>query len=188
MNQAFDQSMMQRAISVAMRGRGSVEPNPSVGCVIVKDGQVIGEGHTRPYGGSHAEPTALAACSEPPVGATAYVTLEPCCHKEKKTPPCVPKLIEAKIGRVVLGCLDPNPQVNGQGIAQLRHAGIEVVTGMQEADCKQLIAPFIATTQHHRPYITLKWAETADRKVDGAGGKPIQISNEKSRPNCPCLA
>src|SRR4051812_9850315 len=109
-----DESMMRRAIRVAMDGRGIVEPNPMVGCVIVKEGRVIGEGHTQKFGGAHAEPTALASCTESPAGATAYVTLEPCCHTNKKTPPCTPRLIEAKIARVVYGCLDPNPAVNGK--------------------------------------------------------------------------
>src|SRR6185437_14757087 len=96
----FDAQIMSRAIRLAMNGRGATEPNPSVGCVLVKDGRVIGEGRTQPFGGAHAEPTALASCKESTEGATAYVTLEPCCHTNKKTPPCVPALIEAKIARV----------------------------------------------------------------------------------------
>src|SRR3954467_8958530 len=99
----FDREMIRRAIALAMRGRGMVEPNPMVGCVLVKDGRVIGEGFHPHFGGPHAEPTALAACTESPHGATAYVTLEPCCHLNKKTPPCVPRLIEARVARVVLG-------------------------------------------------------------------------------------
>src|SRR3954449_5812625 len=118
--------MMRRAIRLEMNGRGTTEPNPSVGCVLVKNGGVIGEGHPQPFGGAHAEPTALANCTESPAGATAYVTLEPCCHTNKKTPPCVPSLIEAKIAQVVIGCLDPNPDVNGKGVAMLRAAGIQV--------------------------------------------------------------
>jgi diaminohydroxyphosphoribosylaminopyrimidine deaminase / 5-amino-6-(5-phosphoribosylamino)uracil reductase len=180
MNEELHPLMMRRAIELAMRGRGTVEPNPSVGCVIVKDGRIIGEGHTQPYGGAHAEPTALANCTESPAGATAYVTLEPCCHLNKQTPPCVPRLIAAKISRIVVGCLDPNPQVNGQGIAQLRQAGIEAITGVLEDECRQLIAPFIAATQYQRPYITLKWAQDAAGKIAGVGGKPLQISNQAS--------
>src|SRR5438045_2659349 len=121
----LDEQTMRRAIALAMKGRGRVEPNPMVGCVLVKDGRVIGEGYHPYFGGPHAEPTALANCTESPQGATAYVTLEPCCHKEKKTPPCVPTLIEAKIRRAVAGCLDPNPDVNGKGLEQLSGAGIE---------------------------------------------------------------
>src|SRR5213595_3424916 len=121
-----DQTLMRRAIRLAMNGRGAVEPNPMVGCVIVKNERVIGEGYHAHFGGPHAEPAALAACSESTAGATAYVTLEPCCHANKKTPPCAPRLIEAKIARVVIGCLDPNPDVNGNGIRMLRDVGIQV--------------------------------------------------------------
>jgi diaminohydroxyphosphoribosylaminopyrimidine deaminase/5-amino-6-(5-phosphoribosylamino)uracil reductase len=179
MNSA-DADYLRRAIRLAMNGRGSVEPNPSVGCVIVKGERVIGEGHTQPFGGAHAEPTALASCTESPEGATAYVTLEPCCHTNKKTPPCAPRVIEAKIARVVVGCLDPNPDVNGKGIEMLRDAGIQVDRPGEELEreTKQLIAPFIARTVFSRPYITLKWAQTADGKISAARGAPMRISND----------
>lgn len=163
-----------------MNGRGVVEPNPMVGCVIVKDGRVIGEGHHQFFGGPHAEPTALAACSESPAGATAYVTLEPCCHTNKKTPPCAPRVIEAGIRRVVVGCIDPNPDVDGKGLQMLRDAGIEVAGPLLEGEARQLLAPFIARTSHKRPYVTLKWAETADGKVAGPGGRRMQISGPES--------
>src|SRR3954454_539100 len=146
-----DESYLRRAIRLAMNGRGSVEPNPMVGCVIVKDDRVIGEGFHAEFGGPHAEPVALANCSESPAGATAFVTLEPCCHTNKKTPPCVPKLIEAKVGRVVIGYMDPNPEVNGRGAAQLRDVGIEVTAPVLEDACRQLVAPFIARTVYRRP-------------------------------------
>ncbi len=125
----LDQQFLRRAMRLAMNGRGHTEPNPSVGCVLVKNGQTLGEGWTQAFGGAHAEPTALNDCkllANDPAGATAYVTLEPCCHTNKKTPPCAPRLIEAKIARVVIGCLDPNPDVNGKGVAMLQNAGIEV--------------------------------------------------------------
>jgi diaminohydroxyphosphoribosylaminopyrimidine deaminase/5-amino-6-(5-phosphoribosylamino)uracil reductase len=182
----FDREMMRRAIRLAMNGRGSVEPNPMVGCVIVKDGRIIGEGYHAKFGGPHAEPNALASCKEDPRGATAYVTLEPCCHTNKKTPPCAPRLIEAKIGRVVVGSLDPNPMVDGKGLEQLRAAEIEVAGPVMEPEAKQLIAAFLAGTKHRRPYVTLKWAQTADGYVAGAGklglvhGKRLQISNAAS--------
>ena len=110
------------------------------------------------------------------------MTLEPCCHTNKKTPPCVPRLIEAKIARVVVGCLDPNPDVDGKGIAMLRDAGIQVDRADDElqAISKQLIAPFIGRTVFNRPYITLKWAQTADGKIAGTGGARLQISNAAS--------
>src|SRR3954465_5081411 len=134
----FDEQMMRRAIRLAMNGRGIVEPNPMVGCVIVKNGRVIGEGHTQQFGGAPAEPTALASCTESPAGATAYVTLEPCCHTNKKTPPCTPALIAAKVARVVCGWVDPNPQMNGRGLEMLRAAGIAVEVNVLEDPAKQL--------------------------------------------------
>lgn len=171
---------MRSAIALAMRGRGGVEPNPMVGCVIVRDGHVIGQGWHERFGGPHAEPAALASCTRPVTGATIYVTLEPCCHTNKKTPPCVPRLIDARPARVVVGCADPNPQVSGRGIRQLRDAGIAVDVGILEPACRQLIAPFIALVTHHRPYVTLKWAQTADGKVAGPGGARLQVSNAAS--------
>ena len=172
-----DVGYMRRALSLAIDGRGRVEPNPMVGCVIVKDGHVIGEGFHANFGGPHAEPTALAACSESPVGAIAYVTLEPCCHTHKKTPPCVPALIDAKLSRVVVACADPNPAVSGQGLQQLRAAGISVTSGVLEDEAKQLNAAFFARILHRRPYITLKWAQTADAKVATPGRGRLHISN-----------
>src|SRR4051794_35005175 len=176
----FDDDYLRRAIRLAMNGRGRVEPNPMVGCVIVKNGSTIGEGYHREFGGPHAEPNALASCAESPEGATAYVTLEPCCHTNKKTPPCTPRLIEAKIARVVVGRLDPNPDVNGKGLEMLRAAGIQVDRAPDEleSEANQLVAPFFGHTVFHRPYITLKWAQTADGKVSGAGGARLQISND----------
>src|SRR6266550_3006648 len=176
----LDQQFMQRAIRLAMNGRGRVKPNPMVGCVIVKDDRIIGGGYHQQFGQPHAEPNALASCIESPQGATAYVTLEPCCHTNKKTPPCVPLLIEANLARVVVGAIDPNPEVNGQGIAELRQAGIQVDAGILEQEANQLLAPFIARTLHHRPYVTLKWAQTADNKIAGPHGHPPAITNDRS--------
>jgi len=175
-----DETFLRHAIRLAMNGRGRVEPNPMVGCVIVKSNHVIGEGFHEQYGGPHAEPNALKNCSESPEGATAYVTLEPCCHTNKKTPPCAPRLIDAKIGRVVIGCLDPNPAVNGNGVSMLRSAGIHVETGLLEGECKQLIAPFLAAVNFKRPYVTLKWAQSSNGLVAGRLGKPVRITNELS--------
>lgn len=165
-------------MALAVKGRGAVEPNPMVGCVIVQDSRIIGEGYHQKFGGPHAEPNALAACRESPAGATAYVTLEPCCHINKKTPPCVPKLIEAKLCRVVIGTLDPNPLVSGRGVEQLRAAGIQVDV-LDLASAGQLIAPFIATTVHRRPYVTLKWAESSNGKI-GLPHRRLLISNKRS--------
>ena len=177
----FDEQMMRRAIRLAMNGRGRVEPNPMVGCVIVnRDGRVIGEAFHAQYGGPHAEPAALTACAESPAGATAYVTLEPCCHANKKTPPCVPRVIEAKIARVVVGCLDPSPDVNGKGLAMLRAAGVEVVGPVLEAPAKQLVAPFVAAVSYRRPYVTLKWAQSANGMVAGRMGRRVRITGGAS--------
>lgn len=178
MSREEDERFMRRAIALAMRGRGAVEPNPMVGCVIVKDGREIGSGFHRKYGWPHAEPNALASCTETPRGATAYVTLEPCCHLNKQTPPCTPRLIEAGIARVVAGSQDPSPEVSGRGFEQLRKAGIEVDDGMLLDECRQLIAPFYARIVLRRPYVTLKWAQTADGKVAGADGMRLRITGE----------
>src|SRR5581483_3077159 len=126
-------SFMRRALRLAMNGRGGVEPNPMVGCVIVKNGRIIGEGYHQHFGGPHAELNALASSIESPEAATAYVTLEPCCHTNKKTPPCVPALVQAKLARVVIGCKDPNPSVAGRGIQQLKNVGIAVDVHVLEA-------------------------------------------------------
>ena len=174
---------MLRAIRLAMRGRGLVEPNPMVGCVIVREDRIIGEGCHERFGGPHAEPNALKNCSEDPRGATAYVTLEPCCHANKKTPPCVPLLIAAKLGRIVVGCVDPNPLVAGKGIEIIRarkQPTIRVDVGVLEEQCRQLIAPFFLKQTRRRPYITLKWAESRDGKVAGPGGRRTRISNSLS--------
>ena len=172
--------LMREALTLAARGRGYVEPNPMVGCVIVKAGRVIGRGYHQKFGQPHAEPNALSSCTEDPRGATAIVTLEPCCHTTKKTPPCVPALIRAGIARVIIGHTDPNPQVSGNGIAQLRAAGVEVINDVMSAQCRQLNAPFFALTQFARPYVTLKWAQSADGLMGGTGNSRRQISTPTS--------
>jgi len=174
------ETFMRRALELAARGRGNVEPNPMVGCVIVQSGRIIGDGYHQQFGGPHAEREALKACRESPRGATVYVNLEPCCHTDKKTPPCVPALIEAGVARVVIGCVDPNPHVSGKGIEALRTAGIDVKTGVLEPESKQLNAPFFARIVASRPYVTLKWAQSADGKVAGPHGHRTQISNQLS--------
>ena len=177
-----DDVFMRQAIELAMRGRGHVEPNPMVGCVIVQSGQVVGRGWHERDGGPHAEPMALADAGHAAKGATAYVTLEPCSHDwpGKKTPACTPRLIEAKVSRVVIGCEDPNPHVDGGGVQRLREAGIDVQVGVLEDPCRQLIAPFIGRLQHSRPYVTLKWAESVEGLVAGRQGQRVQISNADS--------
>ena len=177
---SLDERLMRRALQLASRGRGSVEPNPMVGCVIAREGRIIGDGYHQKLGGPHAEREALAAVRESPRGASVYVNLEPCCHTNKKTPPCVPALIEAGVARVVVGCVDPNPQVSGKGIEALRAAGIDVKSGVLEAESRQLNAAHFARAKFGRPYVTLKWAQSADGKVAGPRGARKQISNELS--------
>jgi len=174
-----DADLMRRAIKLAMRGRGLVEPNPMVGCVLTRDSRIIAEGYHEYFGGPHAEPNALAKCAEAK-GATAYVTLEPCCHTTKKTPPCTRALIGAKIARVVAACEDPNPLVSGKGFQELRNAGISVSTGILEAEARQLNAAYFKLLSQRRPYVTLKWAQTADGKIAGPGGRRLAISNAAS--------
>src|SRR5258706_1600598 len=176
----LDEGFMRRAIELAARGRGSVEPNPMVGCVIVQGERIIADGYHQKFGQPHAEREALSAARESPRGATVYVNLEPCCHTNKKTPPCRPALIEANVAKVVVGCADPNPEVSGKGIESLRAAGIEVQVGPLEAECKQLNAAYFAKVLASRPYVTLKWAQSADGKVAGPHGQRKQISNELS--------
>lgn len=175
---------MQRAFQLAEHGRGTVSPNPMVGCVLVARATIIGEGWHQHYGGPHAEVHAVrdaikrghtALLSE----ATAYVTLEPCSHFGK-TPPCAGLLIEKKIKRVVIANDDPNPLVAGRGIAMLREAGIEVESGFLAAIGTKLNARFFTFFTKKRPYVILKWAETADGFIAGPDGSPIQISNKFS--------
>jgi diaminohydroxyphosphoribosylaminopyrimidine deaminase/5-amino-6-(5-phosphoribosylamino)uracil reductase len=175
-----DAAFMRRAMDLAVRGRGRVEPNPMVGCVLVRDGKIIGEGAHEYFGGPHAEPNALATCANA-AGVTAFVTLEPCCvYPGKKTPACVSALITAKVARVVAACGDPNPAVSGQGLEQLRTAGILVEENVLADEARQLNAAFFKQMRFARPYVTLKWAQTADGKVAGPGGKRIAISNSTS--------
>ncbi len=178
-----DESIMQRALELAANGLGLVEPNPMVGCVIVRDGKIIGEGFHQKFGGPHAEVNAIEACraaGESADGATMYVTLEPCCH-HGKTPPCTSAVIDAKISRVVIGTEDPFKEVSGGGIAILNDAGIEVVAGCLETEARDLVAPFTTLVEKKRPWIIAKWAMTLDGKIATASGDSQWISCEESR-------
>ena len=180
-----DKGYMQAALKLAERGIGSVEPNPVVGCVIVKAGQVIGKGWHKKFGEAHAEINALEDCETlgvSPHGATMYVTLEPCCHQDKTTP-CTNTIIAAKLARVVIAVIDPSEHANGKGTKQLRDAGIEVQTGICEKEAKLLNAPFIKFATTGKCWVILKWAQSIDGKVayaDEANGQKW-ISNELSR-------
>lgn len=179
---ASDHVWMMRAIELASRGRGQVEPNPMVGCVLVKDGRLIGEGFHQRFGGPHAEVEALRSLADPESsrGATAYVTLEPCCHTGK-TPPCTDALIAAGIGRVVVAIADPFPKVNGGGLAQLRAKGIETEVGVASREAAKLCAPYLKLVQRKRPWVIAKWAMTLDGKIATVSGDSQWISGEVSR-------
>ncbi len=176
----LDQKMMRRALKLARKGEGRVEPNPMVGCVIVHNGRVIGEGYHRRFGGPHAEIEALRACKRNPRGATVYVSLEPCCH-HGKTPPCTDALIDAGVARVVVPLRDPNPDVYGKGLRRLRAAGIEVTTGVLRSGAKEVLAPFLTLLRKGRPYVIAKWAQSLDGLLVTPPGESKWISCEKSR-------
>jgi len=172
--------MMRRALELAKNGEGRVEPNPMVGCVIVRNGRIIGEGYHRRYGGSHAEVEALRSCKRRTRGATVYVSLEPCCHFGR-TPPCTDALIEAGVARVVTTIRDPNPAVNGKGLRRLRAAGIEVTTGVLAAEAAELLAPFLTRGRLGRPYVIAKWAQSLNGVLVTPPGESKWISSVTSR-------
>ncbi|HRX83834.1 MAG TPA: bifunctional diaminohydroxyphosphoribosylaminopyrimidine deaminase/5-amino-6-(5-phosphoribosylamino)uracil reductase RibD [Phycisphaerae bacterium] len=175
-----DAAWMQRALRLAARGRGRVEPNPMVGCVLVRKGRVIAEGYHRRYGGPHAEVDALSRAGAGARGATAYVTLEPCSH-HGKTPPCADALIAAGVARVIAACGDPFPEVAGRGLARLRRAGIAVEVGLLADEARELNAPFLTRVLLGRPYVILKWAQSADGKIATRTGDSQWISGPESR-------
>ncbi|ANC91061.1 bifunctional diaminohydroxyphosphoribosylaminopyrimidine deaminase/5-amino-6-(5-phosphoribosylamino)uracil reductase RibD [Azospirillum humicireducens] len=174
---------MRAALSLAARGLGRTWPNPAVGCVLVRDGAVIGRGWTQPGGRPHAEAEALTRVRDLPggaEGATAYVTLEPCNHYGK-TPPCALALVEAKVARVVVACQDPDPRVAGGGLARLRDAGIEVVTGVCEAEALALNEGFFNRITLGRPLVTLKVASTLDGRIATRTGESQWITGPTAR-------
>ena len=171
---------MQLAIELARKGEGKVNPNPMVGAVIVRDGIVIGEGYHEKYGEGHAEVNAFKSLKEDPSEATMYVTLEPCSHYGK-TPPCVDKIVENNIKRVVIGMIDPNPLVAGKGVDKLKKAGIEVKVGILEDECKKLNEVFIKYILSKKPFVVLKAAMSLDGKIATRTGESKWISSEKSR-------
>jgi diaminohydroxyphosphoribosylaminopyrimidine deaminase/5-amino-6-(5-phosphoribosylamino)uracil reductase len=175
-----DEQAMRRALELALRGTGRVSPNPRVGCVLVKDGRIIGEGWHAVYGGPHAEVMALENASEDVRGATLVVTLEPCVHYGK-TPPCVPQIIERGIARVVVGMLDPNPLVAGKGVEQLRQAGLEVRVGVLAQECFWLNRYFAKHIVTGIPYVVGKIAQSLDGCIALPNGESRWITGEESR-------
>ena len=175
-----DSQWMRRALDLARRGQGFVEPNPMVGCVIVRDGQIVGEGCHAQFGGPHAEIEALLAAGQEARGATLYVTLEPCCHYGK-TPPCTEAIVPAGIKRVVAAMRDPYAKVAGGGFKQLEAAGITVEVGLMEAEARELNAPYLKLVQTGKPWVIAKWAMTLDGKIATRSGYSKWISSDASR-------
>jgi diaminohydroxyphosphoribosylaminopyrimidine deaminase/5-amino-6-(5-phosphoribosylamino)uracil reductase len=171
---------MRAALALARRGLGNAWPNPAVGCVLVKDGRVIGRGWTQPGGRPHAETEALRRAGDAARGATAYVTLEPCSH-HGRTPPCCEALAGAGITRVVMAMRDPDPRVNGRGLAMLRGAGIVVEEGLLEAEARALNAGFFRRIEAGMPLVTLKLASTLDGRIATATGESRWITGEAAR-------
>lgn len=176
----MDTDYMKRVLELAERGIGKTNPNPLVGTVIVKDGRIIGEGWHERYGQAHAEVNAVRNAAESTEGATVYVNLEPCCHYGK-TPPCTELLIREKVKRVVVGTLDPNPLVAGKGVQRLREAGIEIVSGVMEKECRRLNEVFFHYIQKRRPFVVLKAAMSLDGKIAAPSGESKWITEEASR-------
>jgi diaminohydroxyphosphoribosylaminopyrimidine deaminase/5-amino-6-(5-phosphoribosylamino)uracil reductase len=175
-----DRSLMERALALAARGEGTTHPNPRVGAVVARGGRVEGEGWHRAPGGPHAEAAALAEAGPRARGATLYVTLEPCAHSGR-TPPCADGIIAAGVRRVLAACRDPNPLVDGRGLARLRRAGIEVETGLLAAEARELNRAYLHATATGLPFVTLKLAQSLDGRIAARGGRSRWITCERSR-------
>ncbi len=171
---------MRAALALARRGLGRVWPNPTVGCVIVRHGRVVGRGVTQPGGRPHAEPVALAMAGATAAGATVYVSLEPCSHYGK-TPPCADALVKAGVARVVAAAVDPDPRVSGRGLARLREAGVEVIEGVLRDEAEALNAGFFLRVRQGRPLVTLKCATTLDGRIALANGDSKWITGAEAR-------
>ncbi|WP_136067397.1 bifunctional diaminohydroxyphosphoribosylaminopyrimidine deaminase/5-amino-6-(5-phosphoribosylamino)uracil reductase RibD [Modicisalibacter radicis] len=180
MAQTIPEACMARALKLAHRGLYTTDPNPRVGCVLVKEGRIVGEGWHRRAGEPHAEIHALRAAGEAARGATAYVTLEPCAH-HGRTGPCAEALVEAGIIRVVAAMSDPNPEVSGRGLARLRDAGVEVELGLLEDEARALNPGFVARMSRGRPFVRLKMAMSLDARTAMANGESQWITGAPAR-------
>ena len=176
------ETFMKRCIELATNGAGNVAPNPMVGCVIVHEGKIIGEGFHKKFGEAHAEVNAIRSVSDQALlrQSTLYVNLEPCSYFGK-TPPCTDLIIEKKIPEVIIGCLDPNPLVAGTGAQQLQTSNIKLQIGILETECRKLNKRFFTFHQKKRPYIILKWAQTKDGFIAPKDKSRVSISNEFSK-------
>lgn len=170
---------MRRALKLAKKGMGHTSPNPMVGCVVVRNGEIIAEGYHEKCGGYHAERNALLSC-EDAKGAELYVTLEPCCH-QGKTPPCTDIIIEKQIKKVYVGSMDPNPLVGGKGVKLLQAAGIEVECGILKEECDRLNEVFFHYIEQRTPYVVMKYAMTLDGKIAASTGDAKWVTGEKAR-------
>jgi diaminohydroxyphosphoribosylaminopyrimidine deaminase/5-amino-6-(5-phosphoribosylamino)uracil reductase len=177
---AFDEAAMRRALELAARGLYGTQPNPRVGAVLARDGEIVGEGWHERAGGPHAEPRALEAAGERARGATAYVTLEPCSH-HGRTPPCIDGLIAAGVSRVVFAVGDPDPRVNGRGAKLLRDAGMQVESGLLESEAVALNEGFMMRMRRKRPFIRLKSGASLDGRTALANGESQWITGEAAR-------
>jgi diaminohydroxyphosphoribosylaminopyrimidine deaminase/5-amino-6-(5-phosphoribosylamino)uracil reductase len=175
-----DAQLMAVALRLAARGLGRTWPNPAVGCVVARDGRIVGRGWTQPGGRPHAETEALRRAGPQALGATAYVTFEPCAHYGR-TPPCTMALIHAGVRRVVVATTDPDPRVDGQGIAQLRQAGVEVELGLLGAEAEALNAGFLLKERAGRPLVTLKLATSLDGRIATRSGQSRWLTGEAAR-------
>lgn len=180
------QDYMHMVLALARQGEGQVSPNPMVGCVVVKDGRVIAQGYHEKYGGFHAERNALLHCQEDTEGTELYVNLEPCCH-HGKTPPCTDIILEKKIKKVYVGCLDSNPKVAGKGIRMLQEHGVEVEVGILEEECRTLNEVFFHYMEEKLPFVAMKYAMTLDGKIACESGDSRWVSGTESREYVQCL-
>ncbi len=176
-----DARWMEAAISLGERGRGRTAPNPNVGCVIVKDGAVLGRGWTQPGGRPHAEAMALDQAGEAARGAIVYVTLEPCAHESPRGPACADLLIDAGISRLVAAIIDPDQRTNGEGVRRLRAAAVQVKVGARARQAERSLAGFLARQRLGRPYVTLKLAMSIDGKIALPSGESKWITGEDAR-------
>src|SRR5476649_741469 len=175
-----DEKYMARAFELARRGRFTTTPNPNVGCVIVRDGEIVGEGYHLRAGEPHAEVHALRMAGERAKGATAYVTLEPCSH-HGRTPPCADALVDAGVARVVASMQDPNPEVAGRGLYRLMNAGIAVQSGVLESEARTLNKGFLKRMEHGLPYVRVKLAMSLDGRTAMASGESQWITGPDAR-------
>jgi diaminohydroxyphosphoribosylaminopyrimidine deaminase/5-amino-6-(5-phosphoribosylamino)uracil reductase len=175
-----EENFMKEAMRLAGKGEGWVSPNPMVGAVLVRGGRIISSGYHRRFGGPHAEVEALSGFKENVQDATLYVTLEPCCHYGK-TPPCTELILKRRLKRVVIGVLDPSPQVAGRGVRVLRESGIAVEVGVMEEACRELNRSYFHWREQGLPWVTLKWAQSLDGKIATSTGHSQWITSQRSR-------